>query len=275
MKLEVYNIKGESIGREVELSSDVFGLELNEKHDHVVYLAVKQYLNAQRQGTHKSKERNEIKGSTKKIKRQKGTGTARAGSMKNPLFRGGGRVFGPRPRNYAIQLNKKVRKLARKAVLTNKFNEGAIQIVEDFSFDSPRTKEYKSFLDNLSAEGKDLTSAKSLLVLDAPLVDKEPMKPAFPRKLRGAKNRAKYKSQVEQYVADLNDYKESKRSYYETVDASIENAEKLYDNIVLSSRNLKNAEVVDAKNVNIFELMNADYILMSEGALNQLTDILS
>merc|ERR1712100_1018474 len=100
--------------------------------------------------------------------------------MKNPLFRGGGRMFGPRPRNYAIQLNKKVKKLARKAVLTNKFNEGAIQIVEDFSFDSPRTKEYKSFLNNLSAEGKDLPTAKSLLVLDAPLVDKEPMKPAFP-----------------------------------------------------------------------------------------------
>jgi large subunit ribosomal protein L4 len=131
MKLEVFNIKGESLGRDLELSDNVFGLELNEKHDHVVYLAVKQFLAAQRQGTHKAKERGEIQGSTRKIKKQKGTGTARAGSIKNPVFRGGGRVFGPRPRNYGIQLNKKVKQLARRAALSAKAQEGAIIVVED------------------------------------------------------------------------------------------------------------------------------------------------
>lgn len=157
MKLDVLNIKGESTGRSVELPSEIFGVEPNE---HAVYLAVKQYNAAQRQGTHKAKERGEIKGSTKKIKKQKGTGTARAGSMKNPLFRGGGRVFGPRPRNYDIKLNKKVKDVARSSAFSYKAAQGQIKIVEDFSFDVAKTKEYDAVLNSLGCSGN-----KSLLLL--------------------------------------------------------------------------------------------------------------
>ena len=146
MKLEVLNIEGQSTGRQIDLPKDIFGVEPNE---HAAYLAVKQYLAAQRQGTHKAKERGEIAGSTKKIKRQKGTGTARAGRIKNPLFRGGGRVFGPRPRNYDIKLNKKVKRLARKSALTSKASAGQIVVVEDFSFDAPKTKQLKHIIDCL------------------------------------------------------------------------------------------------------------------------------
>ena len=156
MKLEVLNIQGEKTGREIELPAEIFGVEPNE---HVVYLAVKQYLANQRQGTHKAKERGEIKGSTKKIKRQKGTGTARAGSIKNPLFRGGGRIFGPRPRKYGIKLNKKVKKLARKSALTDKLAKGEVIVVEDFTFEAPRTKDYQNILGALNIDG-----LKSLLV---------------------------------------------------------------------------------------------------------------
>jgi large subunit ribosomal protein L4 len=156
MKLEVLNIEGQKTGREIDLPKDIFGIEPNE---HAVYLAVKQYLASQRQGTHKAKERGEIAGSTKKIKRQKGTGTARAGSIKNPLFRGGGRVFGPRPRNYDIKLNKKVKRLARKSAFTSKASAGQIMVVEDFSFDAPKTKQLKHILDCLK-----LSDQKTLLV---------------------------------------------------------------------------------------------------------------
>ncbi|MDA3853695.1 MAG: 50S ribosomal protein L4, partial [Bacteroidales bacterium] len=123
MKLAVYNIKGEDTGKQVELDASVFGIEPN---DHAIYLAVKQYLGNKRQGTHKSKERADIKGSTRKIKRQKGTGTARAGSIKSPIFRGGGRVFGPKPRDYSFKLNKKLKRLARKSALTYKAKDNAI-----------------------------------------------------------------------------------------------------------------------------------------------------
>ena len=143
MKLDVLNIKGEKTGRSVNLPDSIFGIEPNE---HAVYLAVKQYLANQRQGTHKAKERNEIKGSTKKIKRQKGTGTARFGDIKNPLFRGGGRVFGPRPRTYTVRLNKKVKRLARYSALAAKAKAGQILVVEDFSFEAPKTKEYINIL---------------------------------------------------------------------------------------------------------------------------------
>ncbi|MCO6477910.1 MAG: 50S ribosomal protein L4 [Phaeodactylibacter sp.] len=151
MKLEVVNIQGQKTGREVDLPEDIFGIEPNE---HAIYLAAKQYLANQRQGTHKAKERNEIAGSTRKLKRQKGTGTARFGDIKNPLFRGGGRVFGPRPRNYGIKLNKKVRRLARKSVLSAKAASGDILVVEDFSFESPRTKEFVNILSNLQLADK-------------------------------------------------------------------------------------------------------------------------
>lgn len=156
MKLEVFNIKGEKTGKEVDLPAEIFGIEPNE---HVVYLAVKQYLANQRQGTHKSKERAEIVGSTRKIKRQKGTGTARAGSIKSPLFRGGGRVFGPRPRDYGFKLNKKVKRLARKSALVSKLQKGEIMVVEDFTFDAPRTKAYTEILANLN-----LSDKRSLLI---------------------------------------------------------------------------------------------------------------
>lgn len=156
MKIEVVNIQGEKTGREVELPQEVFGVEPNE---HVVYLAVRQYLANQRQGTHKSKERAEIVGSTRKIKRQKGTGTARAGSIKSPVFRGGGRVFGPRPRNYGFKLNKKVKSLARKSALVSKLQKEEIIVVEDFTFDAPQTKQYKEILANLN-----LADKRSLLV---------------------------------------------------------------------------------------------------------------
>ena len=156
MKLDVVNIEGGKTGRSVDLPDDIFGIEPNE---HAVYLAVKQYLANQRQGTHKSKERNEIAGSTKKIKRQKGTGTARAGSIKSGVFRGGGRMFGPKPRNYGIKLNKKVARLARKSAFTSKAQAGSIVVIEDFNYEAPKTKNYTSLLGSL-----DLTGKKSLLV---------------------------------------------------------------------------------------------------------------
>ncbi|MCB0852814.1 MAG: 50S ribosomal protein L4, partial [Bacteroidetes bacterium] len=139
MELAVLNTKGEKTGKSIKLASDVFGIEPN---DHVIWLDVKRYRNAQRQGTHKSKERGEIAGSTRKIKRQKGTGTARAGSIKSPLFRGGGTVFGPRPRNYDIKVNKKVSRLARKSALTYKAKENEILALDAMSMGAPKTQEF-------------------------------------------------------------------------------------------------------------------------------------
>ena len=137
MKLSVYNIEGKETGRTIELNTDVFGIEPN---DHAIYLDVKQYLANQRQGTHKAKERAEISHSTRKIKKQKGTGGARAGSIKSPLFNGGGRVFGPQPRDYSFKLNKKLKALARKSALSYKAQDNSIVVLEDFSFDAVKTK---------------------------------------------------------------------------------------------------------------------------------------
>ncbi|MCZ2100595.1 MAG: 50S ribosomal protein L4 [Chitinophagales bacterium] len=153
MKLDVLNIQGQNTGRSIELPEEVFGIEPSA---HAVYLAVKQYNAAQRQGTHKAKEKGEIARTTKKLKRQKGTGTARAGSMKSPVFRGGGRVFGPRPRNYSFKLNKKVKELAKNSAFSHKFANGALVVVEDFDFANPNTKEYKKMLSNLNIQGKSL-----------------------------------------------------------------------------------------------------------------------
>ena len=203
--MTVLNIQGASTGRDVELPADIFGVEPNE---HAVYLAVKQYLAHQRQGTHKSKERGEIAGSTKKIKRQKGTGTARAGSIKSPTFRGGGRVFGPRPRNYTIKLNKKVKRLARKSALTNKAQQDQIVIIEDFSFDTPKTKELANIINAIGA-----TNDKVTLV---------------------------------------------------TTDS--ENA------VYLSSRNLKKANVVRAQDLNTYEIMNCQKLVLSEGAIDKIKE---
>lgn len=158
MKVSVLNIKGKDTGREIELSKKVFEIEASE---HAVYLDVKQYLANQRQGNAKTKERAEIKGSTRKIKKQKGTGTARAGSIKNPLFRGGGTIFGPRPRNYEFKLNKNVKKLARKSALSNKCKSKSISIIEKIDLKSPKTK---SFNDLLKAFG--LEDKKTLFVMD-------------------------------------------------------------------------------------------------------------
>ena len=157
MKVAVLDINGKDTGRKAELSKAVFGIEPN---NHAVYLDVKQYLANQRQGTHKAKERGEIVGSTKKIKKQKGTGTARAGSIKSGVFKGGGRMFGPRPRNYGFKLNKNLKRLARKSALTIKASEKSIVVLEDFNFETPKTKNFTAVLKALELDNK-----KSLFVL--------------------------------------------------------------------------------------------------------------
>ncbi|NNF36903.1 MAG: 50S ribosomal protein L4 [Saprospiraceae bacterium] len=205
MKVDVINIEGKSTGRQVDLPDNIFGIEPNE---HAVYLAVKSYNAAQRQGTHAAKERADIAGSTRKIKKQKGTGTARAGSIKNPLFRGGGRVFGPRPRNYRLKLNKKVKSLAKASALSYKASQGGIVVVEDFTFDAPQTSKYVNVLSNM-----ELSNAKSILV--------------------------------------LNDYDK---------------------NLYLSSRNVSNSGVVNAKDLNVYEILNANKLLLSESAVEKLVE---
>ena len=150
MELRVYNIKGEDTGRKVQLNDDIYAIEPNE---HVMYLAVRQYLADQRQGTHKSKERSEMSGSTRKLFRQKGTGGARRGDINSPLLRGGARVFGPKPRDYSFKLNKKVKVLARKSALSSKAIDGAIRVVEDFTFDAIKTKQMVQVLDSFKVNG--------------------------------------------------------------------------------------------------------------------------
>ncbi len=157
MKVDVYGINGKSTGRSIDLPDDIFGIEPNE---HAVYLDVKSIQANARQGTHKSKERGEIKGSTRKIKKQKGTGTARAGSIKSGVFRGGGRIFGPRPHKYNVGLNKKVKRIARMSALSAKIQEGSVKVVENFSFEAPRTKAFLDVLNNL-----EVNNGKPLVVL--------------------------------------------------------------------------------------------------------------
>ena len=157
MEIKVLNIAGQETGRTVTLDEQIFGIEPN---DHAIYLDVKQILANKRQGTHSSKERADVSGSTRKIKKQKGTGTARAGSIKSPVFRGGGRVFGPRPRSYDFKLNKKVKALARKSALTYKALEESILVIEDFNFETPKTREMVQISNNLK-----ITDNKSLFVL--------------------------------------------------------------------------------------------------------------
>ena len=153
MEIKVLNIKGQETGRQVTLNDEIYGIEPN---DHVLYLDVKQYLGNQRQGTHKAKERSEHAGSTRKLGRQKGGGGARHGDINSPLMRGGGRVFGPRPRDYRTKLNKKVKVLARKSALSYKAQENAIIVVEDFNFEAPKTKDFVNVVKNLKIEGKKL-----------------------------------------------------------------------------------------------------------------------
>jgi large subunit ribosomal protein L4 len=203
MKVDVLNIQGQSTGRQIELPESFFGVEPSA---HAVYLAVKQYNAAQRQGTHKAKERWEIARSTKKIKRQKGTGTARAGSMKSPLFRGGGRVFGPKPHDYDIDVNKKVKLLAKVSVLSDKAQRGMIKVVEDFQFEKPNTKEFVKLLNNLQVEGK------SIVVLES-------------------------------------DNK----------------------NVYLSGRNIPKSGVATLKDVNTYQILHADVLIMSENSIKKLS----
>ena len=157
MKLSVYNIEGKETSKSVSLNKEIFGIDPN---THAMYLDVKNYLAAQRQGTHKSKERGEIKGSRRKLRKQKGSGAARVGDIKNPIFRGGGRIFGPSPRNYEFKLNKKVKNLARKSALSQKAKNKNIIILEDFSMDVPSTKGYAKILSNLEQDNN-----KTLLIL--------------------------------------------------------------------------------------------------------------
>ncbi|HAH36252.1 LSU ribosomal protein L4P [Algoriphagus ornithinivorans] len=208
MELAVINQKGEDTGRKVQLSDEIFAIEPN---DNAIYLDVKQYLANQRQGTHKSKERNEVAGSTKKIKKQKGTGGARAGSLKSPLFRGGGRVFGPKPRDYSFKLNKKVKQLARKSALSYKVKDNSLSVLENISFDAPKTKNYLALLNGLA-----LSDKKTLLVLP----------------------------------------EDNK-------------------NVYLSSRNLPKAKVVTVNDVNTYQLLNADHLVICEDSVSKLETILS
>ncbi len=203
MKVSIVDINGKDTGRKVELSKAVYGIEPN---NHAVYLDVKQFLANQRQGTHKAKERAEIAGSTRKIKKQKGTGTARAGSIKSPVFRGGGRVFGPRPRNYSFKLNKNLKRLARKSALSIQAKENNIIVVEDFSFDAPKTKNFTNVLKALGVDNQ-----KSLVVLS-----------------KGDKN------------------------------------------VYLSSRNLPKSKTLVSSEVNTYELLNANKIVLFEGALENI-----
>lgn len=207
MDIVVKNISGKDTKKKVSLDKAIYEIEPN---DHAIYLDVKQYLANQRQGTHKAKERGEVKGSTRKIKKQKGTGTARAGDIKNPLFKGGGRVFGPRPRDYGFKLNIKQKRLARRSALSYKAKEGAIVVLENFSFDTPQTKKYTELLVNLDALDK-----KSLLV-----------------------------------VSESN------------------------KNVYLSSRNLKKAKVVTASEINTYDLMNASSVILAEGSIEIIENIL-
>ncbi len=208
MKLSVYNIEGKETGRQIDLPSEIFGVEPNE---HAVYLAVKQYLAHQRQGTHKAKEKGEITASTRKIKKQKGTGTARAGSLKSGVFRGGGRMFGPRPRTYHIKLNKKVKTLARISALSSKMTAGQIKVVEDFTFDAPQTKAFANILKGLEADKN-----RTLLVTGE--MDKM---------------------------------------------------------VYLSSRNIKKASVARAQDLNTYDVMAANTLLISEGALEKIKESLA
>ena len=208
MEVSVLNINGENTGRKVTLDESIFGIEPNE---HVVYLAVRQYLANQRQGTHKSKERSEISGSTRKLGRQKGGGGARRGDINSPLLVGGARVFGPRPRDYYFKLNKKVKQLARKSALSQKAIENAIIVVEDFSFETPNTKVFVEMLNKLNVCEK-----KQLFVL--PSSNK---------------------------------------------------------NVYLSARNLKKTDMVMASNINTYGIMNSDVLVISEGSLEIISEILT
>lgn len=200
MEVKVINIEGKDTGKKINLPEAIFGIEPN---DHAIYLDVKQYLANQRQGTHKSKQRNEISGSTRKLHRQKGTGGSRKGSIKSPVFRGGGRIFGPQPRDYSFKLNKKLKSVARQSALSYKAIQNSIVVLEDFNFDAPKTKSFLNLVSNLNLNDK-----KALLVL-------------------GSSNQ----------------------------------------NIYLSSRNVQKAKVVAVSGVNTYDVLNAETLVLTMGAV--------
>ena len=207
MKVEVLNIKGKKTTKTINLDDNIFSITPN---DHAIYLDVKSIMANNRQGTHKSKERGEITGSRKKIKKQKGTGTARAGDIKNPLFKGGGRVFGPRPRNYTNKLNKKLKQLARKSALTYKAKDNRIKVIESFDFKTPKTKQMVDIMLSLG-----LKESKTLIVLSE-------------------KN----------------------------------------DNIMLSSKNIKNLQLLEAKNLNTYDILNYKDLVFVDKSVEQIEKIL-
>jgi large subunit ribosomal protein L4 len=208
MELEVFNISGNKTSKKVTLSETIFGIEPN---DHAIYLDVKQHMANKRQGTHKSKDRSEISGSTKKLIRQKGSGGARRGDINSPLLKGGGRAFGPRPKDYNFKLNKKVKQLARKSALAYKAKESSITIVEDFGFENPKTKQYLDILNNLKVSDK-----KTLLIL-----------------------------------AESN------------------------KNVYLSSRNLRGTKVVRATDLNTYDVLHAEKLILSETSVGEIEKILN
>ena len=207
MDVAVTKYSGEKTGRKVSLSSEVFGIEPN---DHAIWLDIQGYLANQRQGTHKSKQRNEITGSSKKIKKQKGTGGARAGNIKNPQFKGGGRVFGPVPRDYSFKLNKKVKDLARKSALTYKAKDNSIAVIEDFQLEAPKTKQFVSMLKSLGADAQ-----KTLVVLPE------------------------------------NNF-----------------------NIVASGRNIQNTKVITASQINTYDVIHADKLILVESSVEKIDNLL-
>lgn len=207
MQVQVYNKSGQPTGRTVELPEDIFGIQPNE---HVLYLSVKQYLASLRSGTHKAKEKSELSGSTRKLHKQKGTGGSRKGSIKNPLFRGGARVFGPRPRDYSFKLNKKVKTLAKVSALSSKFTADQLRIVEDFNYDQPRTKQYIDFLAGMGIKGRVLHVLPDLV-----------------------------------------------------------------DNLYLSGRNIPGVEVSLVDGLNVYEILNASTVLLTERTVELLKENLS
>lgn len=209
MEVAVYNIKGEDTGRKVNLNDEVFARDLSQGNaDHTLYLDIKQYLGNQRQGTHKSKERSEVAGSTRKLGRQKGGGGARRGDINSPLLHGGGRVFGPRPRDYRTKLNKKMKQLARKIALTAKTGKGAVIVVENFNFDKPSTKEWIKIAKNFKVDTK-----KTLLVMNG-----------------------------------------------------------FDDNLLLSVRNVPNAMMMQARDLNAYSVLNTEAILLTEGSVELINE---
>lgn len=208
MELSVYNIEGKETGRKVSLKDDLFASEPN---DHAIWLDVKQFLANNRQGTSKTKQRNEVHGSTRKLHRQKGTGGSRKGSIKNPLFRSGGRIFGPQPRDYSFKLNKKLKRVARRSAISYAVKENRLTVVEDFNFETPKTRQFVNFLKNLNADNQ-----KVLLVLPGQS-----------------------------------------------------------GNVYLSSRNIPSANVISAEELNTYEVMDAERVIMAESTLPVVENLLS